>query len=194
MKRKIARLLLVLNPVPSARLRHWLSRPKQREREREGEGTGGMCVRSPFRRSAVLAKCDSVIKNQFHNKYLAPARRNLYILSRSGIAKREVVLTHLAQIAEGIRIDKQAASSEQQAADSRQLGKAVRQMKSVVAQLSAIDVAALYHYHIWTESRYLLGTSASATKGTLLSRGAGQMPKQRVSVTESGANLHSEKS
>lgn len=68
-------------------------------------------------------------------------------------------------------------------------------MKSVVAQLSAIDVAALYHYHIWTESRYLLGTSA--TKGTLLSRGAGQMPKQRVSVTESGAsraNVHSEKS
>lgn len=191
MKRKIARLLLVLNPVPSARLRHW-----QRESEREGEGTGGMCVRSPFRRSAVPAKCDSVIKNQFHNKYLAPARRNLYILSRSGIAKREVVLTHLAQIAEGIRIDKQAASSEQQAADSRQLGKAVRQMKSVVAQLSAIDVAALYHYHIWAESRYLLGTSASAsaTKGTLLSRGAGQMPKQRVSVTESGANLHSEKS
>lgn len=122
-----------------------------------------MCVRSPFRRSAVPAKCDSVIKNQFHNKYLAPARRNLYILSRSGIAKREVVLTHLAQIAEGIRIDKQAASSRQQA-DSRQLGKAVRQMKSVVAQLSAIDVAALYHYHIWTESRYLLGTSA--TKGT----------------------------
>lgn len=38
-------------------------------------------------------------------------------------------------------------------------------MKSVVAQLSAIDVAALYHYHIWTESRYLLGTSA--TKETL---------------------------
>lgn len=122
MKRKIARLLLVLNPVPSARLRHWLSRP---QRVSEGEGTGGMCVRSPFRRSAVPAKCDSVIKNQFHNKYLAPARRNLYILSRSGIAKREVVLTHLAQIAEGIRIDKQAASSRQQTADSleRQSGK-----------------------------------------------------------------------
>lgn len=122
MKRKIARLLLVLNPVPSARLRHWLSRP---QRVSEGGGTGGMCVRSPFRRSAVPAKCDSVIKNQFHNKYLAPARRNLYILSRSGIAKREVVLTHLAQIAEGIRIDKQAASSRQQAADSleRQSGK-----------------------------------------------------------------------
>lgn len=134
----------------------------EREREREGE-TAGMCVRSPFRQSAVPAKCDSVIKNQFHNKYLAPSRRNLYILSRPGIAEREVVLTHLAQIAEGIRIDKQAAGrqreagSRQPAAGSRQLGKAVRQMKSVVAQLSAIDVAALYHYHIWAESRYLLG-------------------------------------
>jgi len=29
-------------------------------------------------------------------------------------------------------------------------GRAVRQMKSVVAQLSTIDVAALYHYHIWS--------------------------------------------
>lgn len=28
------------------------------------------------------------------------------------------------------------------------------QMESVVAQLSAIDVAALYHYHIWPEGRY----------------------------------------
>jgi len=27
-------------------------------------------------------------------------------------------------------------------------------MKSVVAQLSAIDVATLYHYHIWPEGRY----------------------------------------
>lgn len=53
-------------------------------------------------------------------------------------------------------------------------------MKSVVAQLSAIDVAALYHYHIWTESRYTQAHGGSET------RGAGQMPKQRVSVTESG--------
>lgn len=118
MKRKIARLLLVLNPIPSASLRHC---QRERDRQRERGETAGMCVRSPFRQSAVPAKCDSVIKNQFHNKYLAPSRRNLYILSRPGIAEREVVLTHLAQIAEGIRIDKQAGrqgetGSRQQAA------------------------------------------------------------------------------
>jgi len=51
-------------------------------------------MRSPFWRSLVASKCDSVIKNQFHNKYLELAKRNLYILSQSGIAEREVVLTH----------------------------------------------------------------------------------------------------
>lgn len=44
MKRKIARLLLVLNPVPSARLRHWPSTPKQREREREGGDRWYVCA------------------------------------------------------------------------------------------------------------------------------------------------------
>jgi len=96
MKRKIARLLLVLNvalKIQTLRLK-LICKTKDYYLMKRLGGTVLECVRSPFWRSLVQAKCDSVIKNQFHNKYLELARRNLYILSQSGIAEREVVLTH----------------------------------------------------------------------------------------------------
>jgi len=78
-------------------------------------------------------------------------------------------------------------------------------MKSVVAQLSAIDVAALYHYHIWPEGRYQTLTenresaipvseyqeSGESSIGNRRVSRSGQMPKQPVSVGESGPDPRS---
>ncbi|KMZ02913.1 uncharacterized protein Dsimw501_GD19197 [Drosophila simulans] len=72
---------------------------------------------------------------------------NQNILSQAGIAEREVVLRMRIWRSGDLRIWR---SDDRESRAERLEG----QMKSVVAQLSAIDVAALYHYHIWPEGRY----------------------------------------
>jgi len=81
----------------------------------------------------------------------------------------------------------------------------VRLEERVVAQLSAIDVAALYHYHIWPEGRYQTLTenresaipeseyqeSGESSIGNRRVSRSGQMPKQPVSVGESGPDPRS---